>query len=31
MERDYQIYCDRCGQRLDWNNFSKAAILLPQE
>ncbi len=18
LERDYQTYCDRCGQRLDW-------------
>ena len=21
MEREYQSFCDRCGQRLDWNNF----------
>ena len=31
MEREYQSYCDRCGQRLDWNNFSKATIILPQK
>jgi len=31
MEREYQPFCDRCGQRLDWNNFSEATILLPQE
>lgn len=26
LEREYQAYCDRCGQCLDWKNFSKAAI-----
>ncbi len=31
MEREYQTYCDRCGQCLDWKNFSKAAIILPQK
>jgi hypothetical protein len=31
MEREYQPYCDRCGQRLDWGSFSQAAILLPQK
>ena len=31
MEREYQSYCDRCGQCLDWNNFSKATIILPQK
>lgn len=31
MEREYQSYCDRCGQRLDWDNFSKATIILPQK
>ena len=31
MEREYQPYCDRCGQCLDWNNFSKATIILPQK
>ena len=31
MEREYQPYCDRCGQRLDWDNFSKATIILPQK
>ena len=24
MEREYQSFCDRCGQRLDWNNFEDA-------
>ena len=31
MEREYQPYCDRCGQCLDWNAFSKATIILPQK
>ena len=31
MEREYQSYCDRCGQRLDWSTFSKATIILPQK
>lgn len=24
MEREYQSYCDRCGQALDWKGFSHA-------
>ncbi len=24
MERDYQSFCDRCGQKLDWNDFDNA-------
>ncbi len=31
MEREYQPYCDHCGQCLDWNAFSKATIILPQQ
>lgn len=27
FEREYQRYCDRCGQCLDWRYFSKATIL----
>ena len=23
MEREYQSFCDRCGQRLEWKDFSK--------
>lgn len=23
MEREYQAYCDRCGQRLDWAGIDK--------
>lgn len=31
LEREYQSYCDRCGQCLDWSSFHKAAVLLPKE
>ena len=24
MEREYQAFCDRCGQRLNWANIEKA-------
>lgn len=27
LERDYQAYCDRCGQRLSWKEFSKAEVI----
>lgn len=26
MEVEYQSFCDRCGQRLNWNGFLKAKI-----
>lgn len=29
MEREYQRYCDRCGQRLDWKELNHAKIVLP--
>ena len=29
MEREYQSYCDRCGQRLDWTNCQNARIVYP--
>lgn len=28
FEREYQRYCDRCGQRLHWQEFSKANVIL---
>ena len=28
MEREYQRFCDHCGQALDWIAFSKAVIVL---
>lgn len=31
MEREYQAYCDRCGQCLGWKHFKKATILFPAE
>ena len=31
MEREYQRYCDRCGQCLDWSDFERAALLLPNK
>ena len=29
MEREFQAFCDRCGQQLDWKDFSKAVVILP--
>lgn len=29
LEREYQFYCDRCGQLLSWQDLSKAVIILP--
>ena len=28
LERDYQQYCDRCGQALDWEGSRHALVLL---
>ena len=28
MEREYQNFCDRCGQALDWDAFEGALIVL---
>jgi len=30
MEREYQSYCDRCGQMLSWKDFEKAVVILPK-
>ena len=27
MEREYQYYCDRCGQCLDWDHFEDAVVI----
>lgn len=27
MEREYQAFCNYCGQKLNWKRFSKAVIL----
>ena len=29
MEREYQSFCDRCGQRLDWKGYKKAQVIYP--
>lgn len=26
IEREYQSFCDRCGQRLNWKGYNKAII-----
>lgn len=31
MEREYQNYCDRCGQCLDWSQFKNAQIIYPDQ
>ena len=28
VERDFQSYCDSCGQRLDWKGYPKKAKVL---
>jgi len=28
LEREYQRYCDRCGQSLSWKRFSRATVVL---
>ena len=28
IEREYQCYCDRCGQALGWGSYDKALIVL---
>lgn len=28
LDREYQHYCDRCGQCLSWRFFSKAIVVL---
>lgn len=27
MEREYQNFCDRCGQRLEWSRFDRATVV----
>lgn len=27
LEREYQDYCDRCGQRLDWRQYHRAQVV----
>lgn len=28
IEREFQSYCDRCGQALDWRGYSRALIII---
>lgn len=28
IEREYQAFCDRCGQALDWKTFPKAIVII---
>lgn len=28
IEREYQSYCDRCGQALNWKGYAKALHLI---
>ena len=28
LDREYQSYCDRCGQALDWRAFARALVRL---
>lgn len=27
LEREYQLFCDRCGQALNWKHFGRAAVI----
>ena len=29
LDREYQHFCDRCGQELDWKNYSNAISIFP--
>lgn len=29
MEREFVSFCDRCGQRLDWNGYRRARVIYP--
>ncbi len=31
LEREYQNYCDRCGQALDWNKYDTVPIRYPKQ
>ena len=31
MEREYQHFCDHCGQKLDWSIFSQAFSMEERE
>ena len=27
LDREYQHFCDRCGQRLDWSKYERALVV----
>ena len=27
LEREYQNFCDRCGQKLSWRNYAHAEVV----
>lgn len=29
LEREFMAFCDRCGQHLDWRNYTKARAIYP--
>ena len=29
FEREYQFFCDRCGQKLSWSQYPHAKLILP--
>lgn len=31
MEREYQNYCDRCGQRLGWRDLRRARVVIRRQ
>lgn len=31
LEREYQAFCDRCGQMLSWYNYHNAHVILPSK
>lgn len=31
LEREYQCYCDRCGQRLGWQDYERAEVIYPRK
>ena len=31
LEREYQSFCDRCGQCLNWKEFFRAKVTLPNK
>lgn len=31
MEREFMLFCDRCGQKLDWKYYRKAKVVYPGE